>query len=97
MDQLNSNTAALFLQDHQPPAALLILAPEAPPGLTLFDAACPISWRHIQVLSVNGELGMIVTPAVHHASPVTPIRPEQRPAIIEAGFTPEEEQHFSQL
>lgn len=97
MDQLNSETATLFLQDYQPPAALLILAPEAPPGLTLFDKACPISWRHIQVLSVNGEFGMIVNPTVHHTSPVTPIHPEQRPTKIEPAFTPEEEQHFSQL
>jgi len=97
MDQLNSEAATLFLQDYQPPAGLLVLAPEAPPGLTLFGAPCPISWRHIQVLSVNGEFGMIVNPTVHNTLPAMPIHPEQRPTVIKPVFTPEEEQHFSQL
>ena len=53
MDQLNSEMAPLFLQDYHPPTGLLVLAPAAPPGLSLFRS-CPISWQRIQVLSVNG-------------------------------------------
>lgn len=97
MDRLGSETAALFLQDYQPPTRLLVLAPAAPPGLTLFSGSCNISWRHIQVLSVNGELGMVITPVVVEAAAVAPIRPERRPTIVESVLNPEEEQHFSQL
>jgi hypothetical protein len=62
MDQLGSEMVTLFVQDNQPPTALLVLAPAAPPGLTLFSEACPVSWRRIQVLSVNGKLGMVIAP-----------------------------------
>ena len=97
LDQLGSETAKLFMQDYQPPTELLVLAPEAPPGLTLFGGPCPVSWRCIQVLSVNGEVGMVTAPVVEEAAAVAPICLERRPTIVEAALNPEEEQHFSQL
>jgi hypothetical protein len=97
MDQLGSETAALFLQDYRPPAELLVLAPEAPPGLTLFGGPCPVSWRCIQVLSVNGEVGMVIAPVVEKTAAATPILLGRRPTIVETELNPEEEQHFSQL
>ena len=96
MDQLNSEMAPLFLQDYHPPTGLLVLAPAAPPGLTLFRA-CPISWQHIQVLSVNDELGMVITPVAEETTAAEPIPLGHRPAIVESALDPEEEQHFSQL
>ena len=97
VDQLGSEMAALFLQDYQPPAELLVLAPAAPPGLTLFSRACPVSWRHIQVLSVNGEFGMVITPVAEETTAAEPIHLERQPTIVESVLNPEEEQHFSQL
>jgi hypothetical protein len=96
MDQLNSEMAPLFLQDYHPPTGLLVLAPAAPPGLSLFRS-CPISWQHIQVLSVNGEFGMVITPADEKTTAAEPIPLERRPTIVESVLNPEEEQHFSQL
>jgi hypothetical protein len=96
LDQLSSEMATLFLQDYQPPTGLLVLAPEAPPGRTLFGDDCPISWRCIQVLSVNDELGMVIRPAAEEAS-ATLIPLESKPKIVESVLNPEEEQHFSQL
>ena len=97
LDQLGSEIGALFLQDYQPPTELLGLAPEAPPGLTFFGGPCPVSWRCIQVLSVNGEFGMVVAPVVEETAAVAPICLERRPTIVESALNPEEEQHFSQL
>ena len=97
MDQLGSEMAALFLQDYRPPAGLLILAPGAPPGLTLFGGACPVSWRRIEVMSVNGELGMVVAPVNDAVATATPIPLQRHPTIVESVLNPEEEQHFSQL
>ena len=97
LDQLGSEMAALFLQDYQPPAELLVLAPEAPPGLTLFGGPCPVSWRCIQVLSVNGEFGMVIAPANEETAAATLIPLESRPTVVESELTPEEEQHFNQL
>jgi hypothetical protein len=97
MDQLGSQMAALFLQDYRPPAELLVLSPEAPPGLTLFGGLCPVSWLRIQVLSVNGEFGMVVAPVVEETAAAAPIPVEHRPTIVESALNPEEEQHFSQL
>jgi hypothetical protein len=97
VDQLGSEMATLFLQDYHPPTELLVLAPEAPPGLTLFGGPCPISWRCIQVLSVNGEFGMVIAPVIEETSAAAPIQLERRPTIVESVLNPEEEQHFSQL
>jgi hypothetical protein len=100
MDQLGSDMAALFLQDYQPPARLLVLAPAAPPGATLFGDSCPVGWRRIQILSVNGELGMVIEPLVEGGAAgavASPIPLERRPTIVESVLNPEEEQHFSQL
>ncbi len=97
MDQLGSETAALFLQDHCPPRELLVLAPEAPPGLTLFGGTCPVSWRRIEVLSVNGELGMVIAPVVAETATKAPIPLGRHPTIVESVLNPEEEKHFSQL
>ncbi|MGB5718470.1 MAG: hypothetical protein WBN81_15420 [Gammaproteobacteria bacterium] len=97
VDQLGSEMAALFLQDYQPPAELLVLAPAAPPGLTLFSGACPVSWRHIQVLSVNGEFGMVINPAAEETTAAEPIPLQRQPTIVESVLNQEEEQHFSQL
>ena len=97
VDQLGSEMATLFLQDYHPPTELLVLAPEAPPGLTLFRGPCPISWRCIQVLSVNGEFGMVIAPVIEETSAAAPIQLERRPTIVESVLNPEEEQHFSQL
>jgi hypothetical protein len=97
MDRLDSKMATLFLQDYHPPTGLLVLAPAAPPGLTLFNGSCPVSWRQIQVLSVNGELGMVIAPAVEKAVAAASIQPERRPTIVESVLNPEEERHFSQL
>lgn len=97
VDQLGSEMAALFLQDYQPPAELLVLAPAAPPGLTLFSGACPVSWRHIQVLSVNGEFGMVINPIAEETTAAEPIPLQRQPTIVESVLNPEEEQHFSQL
>ena len=97
VDQLSSEMAALFLQDYHPPAGLLVLAPEAPPGLTLFSGSCPVSWRHIQVLSVNGEFGMVITPVVEETTAAEPLPLKRQPTIVESVLKPEEEQHFSQL
>jgi hypothetical protein len=97
MDQLGSEMVTRFLQDYHPPAALLVLAPAAPPGQALFGGLCPVSWRCIQVLSVNGEFGMLVAPVVEEAAAAAPIRLERRPTIVESVLNPEEEQHFSQL
>ena len=97
LDQLGSEMAALFLQDYRPPAELLVLAPEAPPGLTLFGGPCPVSWRCIQVLSVNGEFGMVIAPANEETAAATLIPLESRPTVVESELTPEEEQHFNQL
>jgi len=97
MDQLGSETAALFLQGGRSPAGLLVLAPAAPPGETLFGDSCPVSWRRIQVLSVNGELGMMIQPAETETAVAAPIPLVTRPAIVEQEFSPEEEQHFSHL
>jgi hypothetical protein len=97
MDQLGSEMATLFLQDYVPPAGLLVLAPAAPPGLALFSGPCPVSWRRIQVLSVNGELGMVIGPVVEETTAAAPVQPERRPTIVESVLNPEEERHFSQL
>ena len=97
LDQLGSEMATLFLPDYHPPTELLVLAPEAPPGLTLFGGPCPVSWRCIQVLSVNGEFGMVIPPAIEETAAAAPIPLETRPTIVESGLNPEEEQHFSQL
>ncbi|MGD2056067.1 MAG: hypothetical protein PVJ15_04600 [Gammaproteobacteria bacterium] len=101
MDQLGSDMAALFLQQYQPPARLLVLAPAAPPGATLFGESCPVGWRRIQILSVNDELGMVIDPVVDEGAAgtgaVTPLSLERRPTIVESVLNPEEEQHFSQL
>ena len=97
MDQLGSDTVTLFLHDYHPPTALLVLAPAAPPGLTLFNGSCPVSWRRIQVLSVNGEFGMVIAPAIEETAAAVPIHLDRRPTIVESELNPEEEQHFSQL
>jgi hypothetical protein len=97
MDKLDSETARLFLQDNHLPGGLLVLAPAAPPGLTLFRGACPVSWQRIQVLSVNGELGLVIAPLVEETTSAAPIRAERRPTIVESVLSPEEERHFSQL
>jgi hypothetical protein len=97
MDQLGSEMATLFLQDYLPPTGLLVLAPEAPPGVRLFSGSCPVSWRCIQVLSVNGELGMVVAPVIEETAAATPVHPERRPTIVESVLNTEEERHFSQL
>ena len=97
MDQLNSEMASLFLQDYHPPAELLVLAPAAPPGMAIFSGPCPVSWRRIQVLSVNGELGMVIGPAVEESADAAHVQPERRPTIVESVLNPEEERHFSQL
>jgi hypothetical protein len=97
LDQLGSEIAKLFLQDYHPPTELLVLAPEPPPGLTLFGGPCPVSWRCIQVLSVNGEFGMVIAPVVEETAIAELIPLESRTAIVESALTPEEEQHFSQL
>jgi hypothetical protein len=96
MDQLNSEMAPLFLQEYHPPTGLLVLAPAAPPGLSLFRSSS-ISWQHIQVLSVNGEFGMVITPIDKKTTAAEPIPLERRPTIVESELNPEEEQHFSQL
>jgi len=97
LDQLGSEMATLFLHDYQPPAGLLVLAPAAPPGQLLFGGSCPVSWRRIQVLSVNGELGMVIDPVVAQTAAAAPVPMVPRPTIVEPEFSPEEEQHFSQL
>jgi hypothetical protein len=97
MDELGSEMATLFLQDYLPPTGLLVLAPSAPPGLILFSGSCPVSWRRIQVLSVNGELGMVITPVVEETTAEAPVQLERRPTIVESVLNPEEERHFSQL
>jgi len=97
MDQLDSEMATRFLQDYHPPTALLVLAPAAPPGQSLFSGSCSVSWRCIQVLSVNGELGMMIAPIVEKVAAAVPIRLERQPTIVESVLNPEEEQHFSQL
>jgi len=97
LDQLGGEMAALFLQDYQPPTGLVVLAPEAPPGLTLFGGPCPVSWRGIQVLSVNGEFGMVIAPVAEETAAAALIPLENRPTIVESALNPEEEQHFSQL
>lgn len=97
MDQLGSEMATLFLQDYLPPAGLLVLAPAAPPGLALFNEPCHVGWRRIQVLSVNGELGMVIGPVVEETAAAAPVQPERRPTIVESVLNPEEERHFSQL
>ena len=97
MDQLGSEMATLLLQDYHPPTGLLVLAPAAPPGLILFSGPCPVSWRRIQVLSVNGELGMVIDPVVEETAAAAPVHLERRPTIVESVLNPEEERHFSQL
>lgn len=97
LDQLGGEMAALFLQDYHPPTELLVLAPGAPPGLTLFGGPCPVSWRCIQVLSVNGEFGMMITPVVEETTAAGPGTLELRPTIVKPVLSSEEEQHFSQL
>jgi hypothetical protein len=97
MDQLGSEMAALFLGNIPPPAALLVLAPEAPPGLTHFGSQCPVYWRRIQVLSVNGEYGIVIDPLVEETAVAAPAPLERRPTIVEEVLNPREEQYFSQL
>lgn len=97
MDQLGNEAVTQFLPDYQPPSGLLVLAPAAPPGQTLFNGSCPVSWRRIQVLSVNGELGMVVDPLVEDVATAAPIPLERRPSIVDSELNTEEEQHFSQL
>ena len=97
MDHLGSEMATMFLQDYHPPTALLVLAPDAPPGLMLFSGPCPVSWQRIQVLSVNGEFGMVIAPSAATTAAAVPVHQEGRPVIVESELNPEEEQHFSQL
>ncbi|MGD8617996.1 MAG: hypothetical protein PVH54_02285 [Gammaproteobacteria bacterium] len=97
MDQLGSEIATLFLQDYRPPIELLVLSREAPPGVTLFGGTCPVSWRRIEVLSVNGELGMVIAPVDEEVVTAAPIPLGRHPTIIESVLNPEETQHFSQL
>jgi hypothetical protein len=97
LDQLGSEMAALFLQDYRPPTGLLVLAPAAPPGMMLFSGHCPVSWRRFQVLSVNGELGMVIEPIIEEAVAAAPVHLERRPTIVESVLNPEEDRHFSQL
>ena len=75
----------------------MVLAPAAPPGLALFCGFCPVSWRRIQVLSVNGKLGMMIGPLPEETAAAAPVQPERRPTIVESVLNPEEERHFSQL
>ena len=56
-----------------------------------------VSWRRIQVLSVNGEFGMVIAPFVEESATAAHIYLERRPTIVESVLNPEEEQHFSQL
>jgi hypothetical protein len=97
MDRLGSDMAALFLPDYLPPTGLLVLAPAAPPGLSLFSGPCPISWRRIQVLSVNGELGIVIGQVIEETTASTSVQLKRRPTIVESVLNPEEERHFSQL
>ena len=97
MDQLGSEMATLFLQDYLPPTELLVLAPAAPPGLTLFSGQCPVSWRCIQALSVNGELGMVIAPVAGEIAAAARVQLERQPTIVESVLNPEEERHFSAL
>jgi len=55
------------------------------------------SWQHIQVLSVNGEFGLVITPVAEETTAAKPTPIEHRPTIVESALNPEEEQHFSQL
>jgi hypothetical protein len=97
MDRLGSDMVTLFLQDYHLPTGLLVLTPAAPPGLTLFSGPCPVSWRRIQLLSVNGELGIVIAPAAEETAAVEPHHLGCRPTIVESVLNPEEERHFSQL
>jgi len=97
MDQLSGEMVPLFLQEFHPPTGLVVLAPAAPPGLTLFSGSCPVNWQRIQVLSVNGEFGMLIERAVEETTSVEPTPQESHPTIIESVLSTEEKQHFSQL
>ena len=78
-----------------------MLAPEPPPGMSLFDGRCAISWQRLQILSVNGEFGMLLdTPAeglAKRPDNVEPIPLESHQDNTEAELSEQEEEHFKQL
>jgi hypothetical protein len=47
------------------------------------------------VLSVNGELDMVIAPVVKETAAAAPVQLERRPTIVESVHNPEEERHFS--
>jgi hypothetical protein len=49
------------------------------------------------VLSVNGELGMVIAPVAGEIAAAAPVQLERRPTIVESVLNPEEERHFSAL
>ncbi|MGB5338558.1 MAG: hypothetical protein WBO06_05635 [Gammaproteobacteria bacterium] len=102
MDLLDSDVAALFVQGYSPPARLLVLTPEPPPGMSLFDGRCAIDWLRLQVLSVNGELGLLLDTQAADTT-ARPSNVETIPFEPRSGSTEEpvlsteEEEHFKQL
>lgn len=101
MDLLDSDVATLFVHDYRPPARLLVLAPEPPPGMSLFDGRCAIGWQRLQVVSVNGELGILLDTQAEEAATlpanVETIPFESRSDDEEATLNEAEEEHFNQL
>ena len=99
IDELGSQLARMFEPEQRAPVRLLVLSPEPPPGLKLFENGCPVRWKRIQVLSVNGELGLLFEPVddqpVAETSVIESAAAES--AHREPAFTEEEAEHFSQL
>jgi len=101
MDLLDSEVAALFVPDYRPPTRLLVLTPEPPPGMSLFDGRCAIDWQRLQVLSVDGKLGILLDTPCEDANTrpanVETIPFEPRSGSAESELSEEEEEHFKQL
>ncbi len=82
---------------------LLILSRFQPPGLRLLSRLPGLSWQSIRVLTVNGELGLLIEPVPqpHAARPPAPaavVEPESTPAADpEDNLSEEEENYFQQL
>ena len=60
MEALSSELATQLLSPYRKPARLLVLAPTPPPGASLLQGSGALEWMTFQVLSVNGEFGLLL-------------------------------------
>jgi hypothetical protein len=93
MDELGSDLAARLLSPYRPPARLLVLAPEPPPGASALARSGFVDWATFRVLNVNGEFGLLLESGARERQPASP-RPGED---AEAALTGEERRFFQAI